>query len=104
MKIDGFQASSLYEAYSGKNNQTTNVSSEDTANSNTSDRVEISAKAADMSGATALSQKITSGESDTERQTRISQLKSLIDAGQYNVPSKAVAQSILIGSSLDLKA
>jgi flagellar biosynthesis anti-sigma factor FlgM len=104
MKIDGFQAGKLYEAYASKNNQAANLTPDDSSKAEKTDRVEISPKAAGMSEATALSQKIQGAESPADRQARISQLKSLIESGQYNVPSKAVAQSILIGSSLDVKA
>ena len=103
MKIDGYQVGKLYESYAGKNNQAAGVN-QDTSKTDKSDRVEISSKAADMNAAVSLGQKITGAENPDERQTRIAELKKLIDAGQYNISSKAVAQSILLGSNLDIKA
>jgi flagellar biosynthesis anti-sigma factor FlgM len=103
MKIDGYQVGKLYESYAGKNNQAAGVN-QDTSKTDKADRVEISSKAANMNVAVSLGQKIASTDSFDERQTRIAELKKLIDAGQYNVSSKAVAQSILLGGNLDINA
>jgi flagellar biosynthesis anti-sigma factor FlgM len=104
MKIDGFQASKLYEAYADKNSQAAGANTNNKSSADKPDRVEISATAAGMSQATSLSQKVPTAESPDERQARVEQLKQLISTGQYNIPSKAVAQSILLGGSLDVKA
>ncbi len=104
MKIDGFQVSKRYETYSANSSKAANVNAGDQSRPDKTDRVEISAKAADMNEATALKQGIRQVESPDARQARIGEIKKLIDAGQYNVPTKAVAQSILVGSNLDIRA
>ena len=103
MKIDGFGVGKFYEQYSGKTAKDANPAAQEVVKAAKTDRVEISSKAADMNKA-ALVQKSMSSESIDERQSRIDNIKSLVDAGQYNIPTKTVAQSILRGSFLDKKA
>lgn len=105
MKVDGYQVSKLYESYNGKNNQAAGVN-KDAANkaAEKADKVEISNQASDMSNAISLGQKMKNTESPEDRQARIDEIKKLVDSGQYNVSSKEVAQSILVGKNLDVRA
>jgi flagellar biosynthesis anti-sigma factor FlgM len=111
MKVDGYQVGKLYEKYATKSNQAATVKQDTPETEKTNklptektDKVEISATAADMNKAVSLGQKLTSTESTDDRQTRIDSIKKLIDAGQYNISSKVVAQSILVGANLDIRA
>ena len=105
MKINGYQASRLYEAYANKNGSAVNNSQEGKpVGKEKPDRVEISSTASDMNDAVSLGQKVTETETPEERQSRIDQIKQMIDEGTYNVSSRAVAASILLGGNLDVKA
>lgn len=104
MKVDGYQVSKLYESYNGKNNQAAGVNKDAADKTEKSDKVEISGQASDMSNAISLGQKVKSAESPEDRQARIDEIKRLVDSGQYNISSKEVAQSILVGKNLDVRA
>jgi flagellar biosynthesis anti-sigma factor FlgM len=104
MKVDGYQVGKLYESFAGKNSQSTTAGKEP-SKAGKPDTVEISDQASDMNNAVALGKKVNElSETPEDRQARVDELKKLIDGGQYNVSSKAVAQSILLGGNLDIRA
>lgn len=104
MKIDGFQAGKLYEAYASSSGKPANTNTGSAAADDGMDRVEISEKASQASKASELRQQATSSETAEQRQQRIDEIKKLVNEGQYHVPARAVAQSMLIGRNLDIKA
>ena len=106
MKIDGIPVQNVLDAYTKNNTQQSGgqagrVTRETQADSGEgTDRVEISNQASDMSEARSLTRDVPR-QSDSDKEARIANIKSMIDSGQYSVPSGDVAKSILRGALLD---
>lgn len=102
MKINGLQPQDIYKSYMQSPSRTETEKS--SAKEVKTDRVEISAQGAGITGARELVKKsgINSGEGASSE--RLEELKKQVQSGSYSVSSKDIAQSILKGRFLDKKA
>lgn len=99
MEISAIKAQNVYKAL--KTEERPPVKPEE-SEAQMGDRVEISQRGADVAKASKLAQKAGSVDSAAEsRETRVNELKGLIESGQYNIDAREVAKSIVNGRPLN---
>jgi flagellar biosynthesis anti-sigma factor FlgM len=106
MKIDGFKAEGIYESFNSQAAQQSAASKnpQKAGDRADGDKVEISSGATVMSEAKSLAKQAADLILPVDRETKIAQLRELINNGQYNVHSREVASSIVKGRLFDALA
>lgn len=105
MKINSFQAQDIYNSYS-KASQVASGDKTATSAVNASkhgDKLEISekGKTASLIEAEGLAKKAIAPENHAQRAKKVSEIKNLVQSGNYNISSSEVARSILKGNLFD---
>lgn len=99
MKINGLQPQQVYKIFE-KDVSYVNRAEGKTDSGEYADSLEISKQSADLSEARGLA--CDAGlytDNSADREAKIENLKSLVEQGQYSIPAKDVANSILSGRS-----
>lgn len=103
MKINGLQPQEVYKTY--VNNVHKSGSDIKKAVISDTDSLTISQQSSDLCEARRLAEESGIFDVNDEcREDKIEELKSLIDAGQYNVSAEDVAKSIVCGKIFDNRA
>lgn len=102
MKINGLQPQEIYKSY--MQNSSRAESEKSSTREIKTDRVEISAQGAGITGARELVKKSGISASEGTSSERLEAIKKQVQSGSYSVSSKDIAQSIIKGRFLDKKA